>query len=118
MPASDTWINRDALSDSQSGHGRPELADNAGRITADDFRHWYFDPRHSAPKKDVDVINRCGLHLDEDIIGAGLRPGNILVLKNVRSAVLVKNDCFHLFRLGQQIEEQICSRRQYTELAN
>jgi len=96
MAAADAGVDCDSLSGLQSGDVPADFANDSGRIAAHNLRHGDFDSGHAAAEKDVNVIDGCGLDLDQDIERAGGWRFDIGVLKYFGPAVLVKNDCFHL----------------------
>src|SRR5262249_23231139 len=95
VTTADSRIDGDPLALAQSRHSASQAANNPGGIAADDLRHTDFDARHTSTKKYVDVINRRGLHFDEDIAGSGFRIRNITIFEDFRPSVLAKNHCFH-----------------------
>src|SRR5215468_1735335 len=68
--AADTGVDCDSLSGLQSGDIPANFANDSGCIAAHDLRHWNFHSGHAAAEKNVDVIDGCGLDLDQDIRGA------------------------------------------------
>jgi hypothetical protein len=57
------------------------------------------DRRKSRADPEVEAVQRGGAELDENLAGAGLRIGRVLVAKNFRPAVLVDANCLHSSRL-------------------
>src|SRR5206468_3330302 len=77
MSAADARVDRDALAYLQICHAGSKLANDSGRIAADDFRQRDFDAGQAAPQKDVEVIDRCRSDFDEDFTGTRCRIGKI-----------------------------------------
>src|SRR5215471_11983879 len=67
VATADAGVDCDSLSGLQSGDIPADFANDSGRIAAHDLRHGNSDSGHAAAEKNVDVIDGCGLDLDQDI---------------------------------------------------
>jgi len=87
------------LAHSNVGYVRPNFGDFTGNVASWNVwkrdRHVGQAPAH--PK--IKMIQRTGLHADEDIVRPECRLWRVLVLKHVRPTVLMKDDSFHSFLL-------------------
>jgi hypothetical protein len=77
---------------------RYELADfphDAGHIATEYVREGNLDPRQTVANKNVEMIQRARLHLDEDFVRTNLRLGHVRVLEHFWSTVLSEDRGFH-----------------------
>src|SRR5207237_1277400 len=74
--------------DSESGIGRTTCA---GTLTS-----WAYAP---SAAQNIDMVDRCGVDLNNHFAAASRRFRHIFVTKHVGRPVFVKNDCFHDQRL-------------------
>jgi hypothetical protein len=100
VAAADAWIDSHPLPDLKPGDIASNLANDTGGVAAYDFRHRYFDARHAPPQKNIDVIDRRGLHFYQHIGRAWFGVGYDGMLENLRAAVLVEYDCSHWLYAG------------------
>jgi hypothetical protein len=56
------------------------------------------DRRQAAPYPDVEMVQRCGAKVDQDVIRPRFRIRSVLVAQNLRPAVLVDADGLHSAR--------------------
>src|SRR6185436_14462552 len=64
-------------------------------IATFNLRERHLHAGHSTAKENVDVIDRCGFHFDENLAVSGLWIGSIFVLQNFGPAVRVESNCLH-----------------------
>ena len=93
------WIDGHALTGLQAAYIGPDLTNNSGGIRSRNLRKRYFDAGNAAAQKNIDVVDRCGVDLNNHFAAASRRFRHIFVTKHVGRPVFVKNDCFHDQRL-------------------
>jgi hypothetical protein len=89
-------IDEHAVTRFPARHGWTDFKNFAGEIEPDDHRHGHLDPRHSAHREHIVIVEGRCAHADHDMTFRDDRVGKVgHVLQLIQSAVLSQYDCFH-----------------------
>ncbi len=89
----DPRIDHDGLTRLEAVDTGPDRLDDPRSVGAEDA--WLRNRRQPLPDPDVQVVQRCSPHPDENLARTRLRIGHVLVAEHLRSAVLVNDDRLH-----------------------
>src|SRR5438093_1477737 len=81
------WIDRHTLAGLQAGDIGADLTNDSGGIGSGNLRKRYFDAGHSAPQKDIDVVDRRAVNFNKDFAGSRRGFRHIFITKHVGRSV-------------------------------
>jgi hypothetical protein len=89
-------VDHDTVTDSPVADTGPERHDVAGKVDPHDARHRDFDSRHTAPGKNIMVVQGGRFHAHHNLACGRPWIGKILhIADRTRAAMLVDHCCFH-----------------------
>jgi hypothetical protein len=95
LPAADSRGDCDPIAGFESRDVSSRFLDDARRVATGDMGHLQVDAREATTGVDVQVVERAGLDIDEDLPSIGFGIGEVAVLQYVGIAVLAELNGLH-----------------------
>jgi hypothetical protein len=95
LAAADARSDGDPIAGFEPRDVLADCLDDAGGVAAGDMGHLQIDTGEPAAGVDVQVVQRGGFDVDDDLVSIGLGIGEVAVLQHVALAVFFELNCLH-----------------------
>ncbi len=95
LATANQWREDNFLADAYCGDIRADVGDFTGDIAAWNMRKWNRNARDTATHPQIEMIQRAGLHANENFIRPDSWLRSVGEFQDVRCAMLVKDNRFH-----------------------